>query len=434
MNDRVIRHQVKFFESPEESIHFWRGLFFILNCQDFALIDLFVSPESKEDPVVNFKITKLCEGFFNLISLDGERNYLWVGQLPLGSVKDLQVFIEQLADGLDPPDSNRLVELESFLRFNFNRRSTNAMLNGMLAFFLRFKEDIIQIAAKNPTVEKIKITDQIILDNYTALLNFLQSHVLPMMLPEDVLETMAESDGKKFPYSYTSSVNVISCKSDFDLDLPEAVSVCSYVPLPDNIVYMALHRELAHIVYDYFGRSDHELVIEVCNSDHTHFECRTIFGDVLLAAEIKLDLDRQIPFTPCCLEFRSVYHRCFLFDGLDVLKSIYIKISSNANVFNGLDVELRLFTTHALPSFGGINAYISGHADNGEFIVDDFRVNEPEHEWITYSGEIECLIAVYITELTAHEGCDIQNRYDTIYINEANVIQSFAEILNIDGS
>lgn len=433
MNDRVLRHQAKFFESEEDGIRFWTAFFKILDLRDYQINDYRYYALDGDDSFSEFKVAKMCEGRLNIISLSETQNYLWVGQLSSLDIKGLKDWIERKAQGDNSDKSNPFILLESFLRFNFNRRSANAMLNGLFAFFIKFQAEITSgLVPGEPLVENLN--DQTILDHYLSLLLFMRKTVLPRFLSAETVRDMAERDINTFPYVYSFEIVERFKEKGLEPTIAKVITVSSYSPLPEWVARMSIHRELDHAVNDCFMRYKDGLLPQVSQGlfiEKGHFECRSVDGDLLYEANYNLRHDLKHDIKPYCMERKSKEHSCYLFDGLDVFSLIYLKINADPDTPNGLIVDLRCVPINASAEQATIVAKIKGVIEQYGFTVSRFRVDNPDDEWLLYSTEIEALIAMYIDDLVENKGTEINNHYDSIYIRERNIIQSRAEILNL---
>ena len=429
VKDRVLRHLSKFFVDSRESDLFWNGLFTLFQRKDFECSSYYLETGFEGQRPIQFRIAKLCNGMANIISLADGNHYLWVGKFESDEVAEIYQFIRTKIDGTSHDGSNSFLLLDHFLRFKFNRRSTNAMLNALLAFFLQFKDDIVTNAQKLDSITA-DVTEQMIFDNCTELMMFIQKEVLLFMLDKAEYAALIRESEKKFPYSYSTDVTIETQDESFAMKLPSLIHVGSFTELPDAVIKMAVHRELDHIVNDYFGRDESDLVLDM-GSDSSHFLCTDSNGKVILKATIEMNHSVEVEFKPSCFETVRKESRCFLFDGLDIVSSIYVKVEGLESNECRIQVDLRLLTTHKLDERQGIKVYAQGVVDGDQLNVDSLRVEDPQYEWLLYSTEIEKLVSRYVVDQVHTFGCDMVGRYNTIYIRERNIIQSSDEILNL---
>lgn len=434
MNDRVLRHQAKFFDNGSDAILFWSAFFKIIDQRDYQISDYRMNTMEDDQSSRGFKVARMCGGYFNIISLSEAENYLWVGRLPSTSVKKLHHWINQKIQGDNSDNSNPFILLESFLRFNFNRRSANAMLNGLFAFFIKFESEIVDELETNDSILE-ELYDQTILEHCLSLLFFIRKTVLPRILSATAVKKMAEKNINAFPYVYTFEVTENFKAPGVEPNVAKLVSISSYPELPEWVVRMSLHRELDHAVNDCFMRYEGDspmLVVGGGFIEMGHFTSRNVTGDLLYDANYKIRKDLKHVVTPCCLELKNTEHSCYLFDGLDVLQSMYLKVYSNPDVPNGINVDLKLVPINLSLELTTIVARIRGVICDSNFIIKHFSVDNPMDSWVLYAAEIEAIVAMYVDDLIDNEGVDVAESYDTIYIRERNIIQSRAEILNLD--
>lgn len=434
MNDRVLRHQAKFFNSDSDAIIFWSAFFKIIDQRDYQISDYCMDTMESDKPSRGFKVARMCGGYFNIISLSEAENYLWIGRLPSMSVKKLHRWIEQKIQGDNSDNSNRFILLESFLRFNFNRRSANAMLNGLFAFFIKFESELSdELELDDPILEELN--DHIILEHCLSLLFFIRKTVLPRILSASAVKRMAERNTNGFPYVYIFEITENYKAPGIEPNISKLISISSYSELPEWIARMSLHRELDHAVNDCFLRYEGDSPLPTVASvliEMGHYTSRNLSDELIYDANYKIRKDLKHVITPCCLEQKSPEHSCYLFDGLDVLSSIYLKVYANPDVVNGINVDLKLVPINLSLELTTIVARIRGVVCDSNFVINHFSVDNPTDSWVLYAAEIEAIVAMYVDDLVDNEGVDVPETYDTIYIRERNIIQSRTEILNLD--
>lgn len=432
MNDRVLRYQAAFFDNDENAIDFWNAMSQALNRQDYQINKYVTANDELGVPEPTFHIARLCHSYVNIISISEHENYFWVGILPNLCVDGLYKWILAKASGDDSDNSNRFVLLGSFLKFNFNRRSTNAMLNGLFAFIYPFKDELISYIDPKLILGP-KITDHVILDSCMGLLKFTIHEILPQVFSEQAIKNMVETACSAFPYIYVFKVDKSACVDEMSVQIPDMITITSYTPIPEHIAYMSIHREVSHIVCDFLGRDETGVFLDQFSNDMTAYESFNPKGESLCSVKFHLCHDVNIQIIPCELGMITPNHRCYLFDGLDVLSSIDLRVSKDPLGSNVLKVDLKLLPSRSIKGVSAIGAYMLGRIIEDGFECDRFRVFDDENKWVLYAAEIEALLVLYINDLIDNEGADFMNDvYDSIYISERNIIQSRAEILSPD--
>lgn len=429
MNDRVLRHQASFFDYEEEANQFWNALFKVLNQRDFELGIYVLASTEDNQAGKEFKIAKLCSGCINVISLNNHQHYICIGRLPDLNVANLYEWVLMKVDGQDSDNTNRFVSLESFLRFNFNRRSSNAMMNGMFAFLYRYKDELISKNEKLGTTA-LEITDHCILECCLSLMVYMRDKVLPLFIPVEDINSMTEANIGAFPYVYSFEVKETLNLLGNGVSLPGLITVSSYTYLPESIVYTSVHREINHIVRDFLGRDRNSGYIDSMFKEDPVYECLNLQGNVVYSANFTKKNDVSYSVKPWCFERKVPEHTCYLFDGLDVLSAINLTVNSDPNTADGLLVDLNLSPARVDWGNPPIVAHLAGRITSDGFVRDRFKVDDQENLWVLYSAEIEAMVALYVEDLTDNEGMELEDVVDTIYIDERNIILSRAEILN----
>lgn len=432
MNDRVLKYQAAFFSNEKDAIEFWNAMSQVLSRRDYQINKYITANDELGVSGPTFHIARLCHSYVNIISISEYQNYFWVGILPNLCVAGLYKWILAKASGDDSDNSNRFVLLGSFLKFNFNRRSTNAMLNGLFAFMYPFKDELISYIDPKLILGS-KITDHVILDSCMGLLKFTIYEILPQVFSEQAIKNMVETACSAFPYIYVFKVDKSACVDEMSVQIPDMITITSYTPIPEHIAYMSIHREVSHIVCDFLGRDETGVFLDQFSNDMTAYDSFDAKGESLCSVKFHLCHDVNIQIIPCELGMITPNHRCYLFDGLDVLSSIDLRVSKDPLGSNVLKVDLKLLPSRSIKGVSAIGAYMLGRIIEDGFECDRFRVFDDENKWVLYAAEIEALLVLYINDLIDNEGADFMNDvYDSIYISERNIIQSRAEILSPD--
>lgn len=66
MNDRVLRHQAKFFDNGSDAILFWSAFFKIIDQRDYQISDYRMNTMEDDQSSRGFKVARMCGGILIL--------------------------------------------------------------------------------------------------------------------------------------------------------------------------------------------------------------------------------------------------------------------------------------------------------------------------------------------------------------------------------
>lgn len=421
------------FNDSESNNDFWEGIFLLLNKRTYQITNYYKFDNDLNKDIVDIKLATLSNGKIHIVNSRENGAYMWIGTLESLDREYIESFISESVDWEETEGENfdKLINLQYFLEAVNNRRNKTTCINVFAGYFYEIVDKVLELAEGRTFSHPVDKMDLAIERTFTDFYNFTVNIILPKLVLDENDTNLEYVKSSSLRYRYAAEIKVKKFDEDMLIEIPDVIGVCSDRPVPLEVIGMAMHRELDHIIKSYFASSNLDLFNRIDVNDLSSYQVSVGFGE----PSIIIDVEglKEIYDGPCTFDHTALLS-CFEFDALDVLASVFVQVKEplvkKPKTWN---LDITVVTTHAI---AGRNSFrmntdveLFQCPETIEFNISD---DEGDLRWLAQSIQVKGLLAEFLNIHYDLYGRQNMLTSENFYVRENNVYLPYSEVLGYE--